>query len=110
VRRITIPTLADLELDEPNREKQATSLRCDAYQFARYVGRNIRIKLRDGTEKGLRDLFWSWGVATDKVLGGAESTGLTLSVPLQLVDKLVIAVQSKASVPQAIDNTAKDRE
>ena len=98
-----------LSLYEPNREKQAENLRGDAYQFGRALGNSIRIKLRDNEEKGLRDLVWSWGVSVDKVLGGTESAGLTLSVPLQLVDKLVIAVQSKASGTQLSDNTGKDR-
>jgi hypothetical protein len=99
-----------LALNEPNREKQADYLRSDAYQFGRILGNSIRLKLRDKEEKGLRDLVWSWGVSVDKVLGGTESAGLTLSIPLQLVDKLVLALQTKASAPQAIDNphTNKD--
>ena len=71
------------------------------------LGNSIRIKLRDNEEKGLRDLVWSWGVSVDKVLGGTESAGLTLSIPLQLVDKLVLAVQSKAVPAQVHDTTVK---
>ena len=96
-----------MHLDELNREKQADHLRFDAYQIGRVLGNSIRIKLRDNEEKGLRDLVWSWGVSVDKVLGGTESAGFTLSIPLQLVDKLVLAVQSKAIPAQVHDNAVK---
>ena len=84
-----------LALNEVNREKQADNLRRDAYQFGRIIGNSIRLKLRDNEEKGLRELVWSWGVSVDKVLGGVESSGLTLAIPAALLDKFMLAVQLK---------------
>ena len=86
---------AELALDLQDREKQADHLRADAYQFGRVFGNKIRLKLRDNEEKGLRELVWSWGVSVDKVLGGVESSGLTLSIPAALLDKFMLAVQIK---------------
>ena len=74
---------------------RADHLRADAYQFGRVFGNKIRLKLRDNEEKGLRELVWSWGVSVDKVLGGVESSGLTLSIPSALLDKFMLAVQIK---------------
>jgi hypothetical protein len=108
-RSITIPSFNSLQLTEVSREKQADSLRGDAYQIARILNRDIRIKLRNNNEKGLRELIWSCGVMMDKVLGGTESAGLMLSIPLQLVDKLVLALQTKASITQPVDNTHIDK-
>ena len=92
---LTVPTIQDLALSEPSHEKQADLLKHDAYQFARLLGRDIRIKLRDNNEKGLRELVWSWGVAADKVLGSAEVEGLRLFMPKQLLDKLVLGINIK---------------
>ena len=103
-RGIVIPPISSLSLDEPNREHQATLLRHDAYQIARIIGRDIRIKLRTNTEKGLRELIWSCGVMMDKVLGGVESAGLTLHVPGILLDKLLVAVNMRQSGPQGQSN------
>ena len=89
-----------LALQEPNRDKQAANLRYDAYQFGRLLGNKIRIKLRDNDEKGLRELVWSWGVSVDKVLGGAEASGLQLVVPTALLEKLVLALNKPRVVPQ----------
>ena len=94
---IVIPNVQDLQLPEQSHEKQADILKHDAYQFARLLGRDIRIKLRDNNEKGLRELVWSWGVAADKVLGSAEVEGLRLFVPTQLLDKLVLGINIKPS-------------
>ena len=99
-RSISIPSLTSLDLHEPNREKQASNLRQDAYQIAKLINRDIRIKLRTNTEKGLRELIWSCGVMMDKVLGGVESVGLTLHVPSILLDKLLVAVNMRHSGPQ----------
>ena len=99
-RSISIPSLTSLDLHEPNREKQASNLRQDAYQIAKLINRDIRIKLRTNTEKGLRELIWSCGVMMDKVLGGVESVGLTLHVPGILLDKLLVAVNMRHSGPQ----------
>ena len=103
-RGIIIPPISSLSLDEPNREHQATTLRQDAYQIARLLNRDIRIKLRTNTEKGLRELIWSCGVMMDKVLGGVESAGLTLHVPGILLDKLLVAVNMRQSGPQGQSN------
>ena len=103
-RGIVIPPISSLSLDEPNREHQATLLRHDAYQIARIIGRDIRIKLRTNTEKGLRELIWSCGVMMDKVLGGVESAGLTLHVPGILLDKLMVAINMRQSGTQVVTN------
>ena len=102
---ILVPTVQSLALTEPSHEKQADLLKHDAYQFARLLGRDIRIKLRDNNEKGLRELVWSWGVAADKVLGSAEVAGLSLFVPAQLLDKLVLGINIKAQAPQPVEKT-----
>ena len=102
---IVIPNVQELALTESSHEKQADTLKHDAYQFARLLGRDIRIKLRDNNEKGLRELVWSWGVAADKVLGSAEVAGLSLFVPTQLLDKLVLGINIKAQTPQPVGKT-----
>ena len=96
---LNVPTIQDLSLTEQSHEKQADLLKHDAYQFARLLGRDIRIKLRDNNEKGLRELVWSWGVAADKVLQRAETAGLSLFVPAQLLEKFMLAVNIKPASP-----------
>ena len=94
-RKIYIPALERLDLEQLDHGKQATHVRNDAYRFARLLGRNILRALRADNQKGLRDIVIQWGIAADKVLQHAESEGLSLFVPSALLDKLMLAVQIK---------------
>lgn len=104
---ILVPNNQDLALYEQDPGKQASSVRQDAYRFARLIGRNILIALRDDNKIGLKDSVIQWGISADKVLTGTESAGLTLTVPLALVDKLVLALQIKAQGTQVVDKVEK---
>lgn len=104
---IPVPTVQELHLDEQDPNKQASSVRHDAYKLSKLAGRDILQAMHDNIKIGLKDLFIMYGIAADKVLSGTESAGLTLCVPLQLVEKLVIAVQSKAQSVQVVDKMEK---
>lgn len=92
---IDVPLIQDLDLTLQDRDKQASHLRNDSYRMARLFGRSIFQSLRDENKTGLREMVVNFGIATDKVLGGVESSGLTLTVPASIIDKLMIAVQTK---------------
>ena len=98
-RKIYIPALERLDLEQLDHGKQATHVRNDAYRFARLLGRNILRALRADNQKGLRDIVIQWGIAADKVLQHAESEGLSLFVPSALLDKLMLAVTIKRTDP-----------
>lgn len=105
-RTIPIPTLTDLQLHLQDRGKQADSVRHDAYQLSKLFGRDILIALRDENKIGMKDRAIQWGIAADKVLGGTETTGLSLHVPTQLLDKLALALRIGTDKPaQMIDKT-----
>ena len=96
LRAIPIPTLTELALDLQDRDKQALSIRHDAYKFAKLMGRSILIALRADNKIGLKEHVIAWGISADKVLQGVESGGLDLHVPAQLLDKFMLAIQMKA--------------
>ena len=99
IRKVYIPGLDKLDLDQLDHGKQAAHVRNDAYRFARLLGRNILRALRADNQKGLRDIVIEWGIAADKVLQHAESEGLSLFVPSALLDKLMLAVTIKRTDP-----------
>ena len=100
--------MQDLALDEQDRAKQADYVRRDAYRFSRLLGKQILTALRDNDKNSLKDRFIQWGIAVDKVLGGAESSGFTLHIPPQLMDKFMLALRiGTDKTPQAIDNQEK---
>src|SRR2546422_10505255 len=105
IRSVPVPCLSALDLDQQDPNKQASSVRHDAYRFAKLFGRDILHALRMNDKNRMKDQVIQWGIAADKVLSGTEMAGLHLTVPLQLVDKLVIALQSKASDAQVPDKT-----
>lgn len=96
LRAIPIPTLTELNLALKDREKQADSIRHDAYTVAKLIGRDILIALRAQNKIGLKESVISWGISADKVLQGVDSSGLDLHVPAQLLDKFMLAIQLKA--------------
>ena len=98
-RTVPVPCLTELNLDLTDREKQATNIRQDAYKMARLFGRSIFQSLRDENKTGLREMVVNFGIASDKVLGGAESSGLVLTVPGALMDKFMLAVNIKSPPP-----------
>ena len=98
-----IPSYAELQLELKDREKQAESIRTDAYKLSKLLGRNILVALRSNDKIAWKDLVIPWGIASDKLLQGTESTGLELHVPSALVDKFVLALNVKQSGPLLID-------
>jgi hypothetical protein len=104
VRNLPVPPLKDLRLDEPDREKQASLVRQDAFRFARLFGRDILRAHRDGDKKGAKETVWSWGVCADKVLAGVDQQGLSIQIPQAMLDKFTIAVQLHSTpTPQQVD-------
>ena len=87
------------ELLTQSREKQAEDLRQGAY----YIAKRCELKLHhelDVNARNIWDAVRAWGVASDKVLQVAESVGLSLFVPAQLLEKFMLAVNIKpASTP-----------
>ena len=98
-RKVYIPAIERLDLEQLDHGKQATNVRNDAYRFARLLGRNILRALREDNQKGMRDLVIEWGIAADKVLKSATEPGLTLQVPAMLLEKLLLAVTVRQDVP-----------
>ena len=102
-RPIQVPNVQDLDLDQQDPGKQATSLKGDAYRIAKLVGRNILLSLRDNDQKAIAQQVLSFGICADKVLKTAESSGLTLTVPAQLLEKFMAAVLKRSDVPPPVD-------
>ena len=102
-RFIQVPNVQDLDLDQQDPGKQATSLKADAYRIAKLVGRNILLSLRDDNQKAIAQQVLSFGICADKVLKTAESSGLTLTVPAQLIEKFMAAVLKRSDAPLQID-------
>ena len=94
-----IPSLAELNLTEQSREKQADSIRQQAYTISRLLGRDILIALRDNNKTGIKDSVICYGIASDKVLSGVESSGIDLHVPAALMDKFALAINLKQTAP-----------
>ena len=79
--------------------KQAEDLRQGAYHIAKRCELKLHRDL-DIDAKNLWDSVRAWGVAADKVLQVAETAGLSLFVPAQLLEKFMLAVNIKpASAP-----------
>ena len=105
VRAISVPPLSALNLSEKDRNKQADSIRHDSYTISRLLGRNILQALRDDNKTGMKENVISFGICADKVLSGVESSGIDLHVPAALVDKIVLALNVKPTVPLQLDTT-----
>ena len=80
-------------------DKQAEDLRQGAYHIAKRCELKLHRDL-DLDAKNLWDSVRAWGTAADKVLQVAETAGLSLFVPAQLLEKFMLAVNIKpASAP-----------
>ena len=107
VRAISVPPLSALDLKQQDRNKQADSLRTDAYTIGRLLGRNILQALRDDNKTGMKENVISFGICADKVLSGVESSGIDLHIPAALIDKFALALNLKPSVQLPVDTNTQ---
>ena len=100
---LKVPSLSDLHLSEQDRNTQANSIRTDAYQLSRLFNRDLLDSIRRKDKIGMKDKVISWGIASDKVLQGVESSGIELHVPAALIERFTLALNVKQVVPQVVD-------
>ena len=100
-----IPSYAELKLDLVDRDKQAESVRQQAYTISKLLGRNILTALRDNDKQGMKESVISFGICADKVLSGVESSGIDLHIPAALIDKFALALNVKPVSTPPIDIT-----
>lgn len=100
---LKVPSLPELSLAEQDRSKQAEHVRTDAYKLSRLFNRDLLDSIRRKDKIGMKDKVISWGIASDKVLQGVESSGIELHVPAALIERFTLALNVKQVVPQVVD-------
>lgn len=102
VALITVHPITNIPKD---RTAKADGLRTDAYVVAKHLGQNIIRDLERSSKKdwnAIRNKVWSWGVAADKVLQGAQDQPSTVNQVNLLFGSVAPALQ-RAILGKAFD-------
>ena len=98
---LAYPAYRDLDLAETSQtpEKQAADLRNGAY----YIAKRCELKLHRALDIGAKNLWEdirAWGTAADKVLASVQGEGQSITIPVQLIEKMAVVLRNPSVTVQ----------